>query len=547
MARILPALESFQPVTAGDHAEYDCLTLLAGRLPAAYTVFHHLGWHTVHRQQDQFGELDAVVTTPTGRVICLEIKAGPVQVSADGIHKTYSGERKDILHQVHRQYGALRGSLSAANLHPVVTHYLVLPHYKWESSGTLALPRDRIIDSTQYHQLPAQLLALDAGRASIDETDLHRLNRHFHGEFGIALDVDAADRQESAAVRKMSEGLATWGLRIESPSGACLIEATAGSGKTQLALALLNDAQARGEKALYVCFNRLLAEHVARLAPTQATVDTFHQICRDWVEREGESIDFSTPGIFDHLAQRMGELASAQAGRYGCIIIDEAQDFEIDWIQSLIALGTQSRRLYVLRDENQGLYERETFELDDATIIRSNDNFRSPRQLVELINLLQLTPQPIRACAPFRGEVPGIFTYTPDDPASLLKATAQAVEECLATGYHATQIAILSAVGKERSAILGADHLAGRPLTHFARYDQDGNPVWTEGELLADTVYRFKGRSSPALVLTEIDFEELDARMKKILFVGITRARLTLKLVISNRTEAALARLLQSA
>jgi superfamily I DNA and RNA helicase len=61
--------------------------------------------------------------------------------------------------------------------------------------------------------------------------------------------------------------------------------------------------------------------------------------------------------------------------------------------------------------------------------------------------------------------------------------------------------------------------------------------VFREGGLLAESVYRFKGQSAPALIFTEIDFEELDDQTLRKLFVGMTRARLKLVLVMSERAS----------
>ena len=69
-----------------------------------------------------------------------------------------------------------------------------------------------------------------------------------------------------------------------------VIEATAGSGKTQLALKLLRDAAQQKQRARYVCFNRPLADHLAKLAPASVEVTTFHQLCRDWAERQGTAV-----------------------------------------------------------------------------------------------------------------------------------------------------------------------------------------------------------------------------------------------------------------
>ena len=53
------------------------------------------------------------------------------------------------------------------------------------------------------------------------------------------------------------------------------------------------------------------------------------------------------------------------------------------------------------------------------------------------------------------------------------------------------------------------------------------------------------GQSAPVVVLCEIDFETLSDRDRRKLFVGMSRAQLRLECVVSERTERALAKLLQ--
>jgi hypothetical protein len=53
-------------------------------------------------------------------------------------------------------------------------------------------------------------------------------------------------------------------------------------------------------------------------------------------------------------------------------------------------------------------------------------------------------------------------------------------------------------------------------------------------------VHRFKGRAAPCVILTEIDFDTLDDKAIRRLFVGATRATLKLMLVLSARAEATL-------
>jgi len=68
-------------------------------------------------------------------------------------------------------------------------------------------------------------------------------------------------------------------------------------------------------------------------------------------------------------------------------------------------------------------------------------------------------------------------------------------------------------------------------------YDENGLATWSDGEILVDTLYRFKGQCADAVIVTEIDFSNWDVLSKNKLFVGLTRARLTVNLVMSEKVE----------
>jgi hypothetical protein len=71
-------------------------------------------------------------------------------------------------------------------------------------------------------------------------------------------------------------------------------------------------------------------------------------------------------------------------------------------------------------------------------------------------------------------------------------------------------------------------------------FNKNENAQWTEGQLFAETVSRFKGQSAPVVVLCEVDFEELRERELRKLFVGFTRAQYKVVCLMSERAEAIL-------
>ena len=102
-------------------------------------------------------------------------------------------------------------------------------------------------------------------------------------------------------------------------------------------------------------------------------------------------------------------------------------------------------------------------------------------------------------------------------------------------------IAVLTYSGRERSALLPFDQLGEYKLRRFdGTYDDSGNPVFHEGDILIETVFRFKGQSAPCIILTEVDFDVLDERAARRLYVGATRASMQLSLVVSERAASQL-------
>ena len=131
-----------------------------------------------------------------------------------------------------------------------------------------------------------------------------------------------------------------------------------------------------------------------------------------------------------------------------------------------------------------------------------------------------------------------------DSAEQIAPGTVKAVERCLQRGFALADIAVVSMRGRERSVLQGLDKLGPWSLRRFTgQFDEGRTPIWKEGQLLIDSVRRFKGQAAVAVVLTECDIAELDQLNRRLLFVGLTRARVHLEWVISSDT----ARILEEA
>jgi superfamily I DNA and RNA helicase len=145
----------------------------------------------------------------------------------------------------------------------------------------------------------------------------------------------------------------------------------------------------------------------------------------------------------------------------------------------------------------------------------------------------------LEAGSPLSGSEVQIESYA--DTAQLIERTKSAITRFVGMGYARNDIALVSFRGRERSQLMAYTQLGPHMLRTFTgNYDLFGAPLYSEGEVLLETVYRFKGQAAPCVILTEVDFEAFDEIARRKLFVGATRAKMHLTLIVSERAAGRL-------
>jgi UDP-N-acetyl-D-glucosamine dehydrogenase len=77
------------------------------------------------------------------------------------------------------------------------------------------------------------------------------------------------------------------------------------------------------------------------------------------------------------------------------------------------------------------------------------------------------------------------------------------VRALLEAGHAADDIAVVCWHGLASSRIAGADEIAGLRTRRFTgRYDDAGRPLFTDGALQLETLFRFKGQAADCVVIT---------------------------------------------
>ena len=558
MARLIPSDFDLESSSVDLHGpEVRTLLRLKRELNDQYAIYHGVRWARAEQSGSVYGEIDFIVANAAGRLLAIEQKDTQIIATDTDLIARYSASftgrghlhvgpasaDKSVTTQVNRNLNALRSrfALRYPGRKLAIDHLLYFPSAKIRGALPSSVDPSRVVDGDNDSELVAIIEKLLDGLPhdwSDDRlNDIPRIDDFLSQRVDAAPHIGLLGRSARELTTRLSGGLSTWAARLNMDPWRLRIQGTAGSGKTQLALQALREAHARGQTALYVCFNRPLADAMKQIAPDPGVVVTFHELATlAWAQADRPTFDFSQPNAYDLLAQSFIELSPRFEDTLHTLIIDEGQDFEQAWVDSLMRMTRKDARLLWLEDPEQALYERPAIDLPGWVRLSSPVNYRSPQLLVEFINWLGLTDEPVEAGSAVVGFEPHWIVY--EDSASPLADTEQAVVHLREQGFDVSNIAVLSLRGRESSQIAGRtgpQQLAGFAVRRPVGFDADGNALWTEGELLVDTVFRFKGQAADAVVITEIDFEAFTVRERRRLFVALTRARLQVVLVTSDR------------
>ena len=547
MARTHPEGWKQLPAAGARGRERSTLMQLADALPREWTIYHGLHWTRAEGLYTVFGEIAFVVVGPGGRALLIEQHAGFLDETPEGLVRPGKRRAEYLSHTLARSADTLRNRLRPVldGADPLIDTLLYCPDYSVRQPGSAGLDPARIVDASRrdhFVDIVRSLTAAQSGDATTHADRLRTLHRFFADILELVPDVQSHIGQVDDLTTRLSGGLTEWARRIDMTPHRLRVTATAGSGKTQLALAAYTDALAAGRRPLYVCYNRPLADHFARIAPAGGEIATYHQLCDRRLREAGRKPQFGAPGAFRRMEADFAALVSAPTHAekpFDELIIDEGQDFIEPWRNTLLTLLKPGGRAWWLEDPLQNLYDRPPVPLPGWVGLSADTNYRTPADILALLNTRLPLPTPIRAGSPVADSDPEILTW--HDDASLLEATKRAITRALGLGFKREMIVLLTFRGREHSRFTPLDHLGPHRLRAFTgRYDLLGEPEHSHGELLIDSVYRFKGQSAPCIIFTEIDFETapagMDALTMRKLFVGATRATMKLIMVTSVRT-----------
>ncbi len=544
MARIYPNDDLDNYSNQIFSSEYQTLEQLRDGLSDQFEIFHGVHWTNLTGRAI-YGEIDFLVLHPNGRLLAIEQKNIELEFQQGKLITSYgvNEEIKDVSSQITRNIANLRKKFSQIHPHLAlqIDHILYLPTSRYLDEVPINV--GRIVDCASELSLPDIVQSILEDYSTTLPTnlaDVTSIHRFLMGHLNLVPNIGILSKQAKEVSFNLSRGLTDWVERLDFSPFRLYIQGTAGSGKTQLALSELTKAHKNHLYGLYLCFNRPLADAIKSLAPNPQICSTFHELAKNIAELLSFPVDITSDQAFIQLEKIFFTQAEKLANQFDFLIVDEGQDFKPEWRELICNMVKPNGRIIWMEDPSQTIYpDRTTSDWSSWVQFKSPVNYRSPQLIIELINELELTEREIISGNPFVGEVTGLRAYQKNDESSLFKATQIEVQNLLSQGYSCESIAVITFGGANRSKLLHSKQtqIAGKGIKKLLGYTSDNQAQWSSGEILFDTIYRFKGLSADAVIITEVDFNEFNPQIKRKLFVALTRARL--KAVIVASVEAA--------
>ena len=547
MAHIIPS-ELSHLAQAGVHGgELDTLRRLEKELPNDYSIFHGVHWSSEYEARTFFGEIDFVVINRAGDALFIEQKNGPLAETNNGLVKRYRDNEKNVADQIHRSLDIVRKKFQwqQGKQQALVVDYLVYcPDYRIRNINAPGLSADRIVDAAS-DGLAARIERVLGPGENSDDAEVRDWFQVVHGffcqTFEVVPDIHAHLAGQQRQFVRHTGTLAHVLTNLEMRPWRLRVTGCAGSGKSLIARNFFAAAAVEDKRILLLCFNHALAVRFRAMLPTGGRVSTVLAYFNDFLEAIGQPLDFanlrSQPQFWDRVQDRIQAADIPADWQFDTLIVDEGQDFEPEWYETLRLFLTDDADILWLEDPTQNIYQKPALGLENFVGYRCSTNYRSPESIARLIQAT--LPFQFDAANPLPGMGVGVSGYErpEEQPAIVANLLRDLIQN---RGFSHDDIVLLTCGGIGRSLFNSLDSVGGRKLRRITgEYDANGRQIMTEGQLHFDSIYRFKGQQAAAVILVDIDpRSDRMEREQRLLFCGMTRATVRLELVVNKRNLA---------
>ena len=494
-----------------------------------YEIFYSVDWtsNSKKNRPRRDGECDFILVHKTLGVICFEVKGGKVFKEFDnyGFPEFFSKDKKGEIHPIKNPYKQAKRTKNIIidkwreyrkEDYINVQHAVIFPETddpgEYKSINDLKeitlfknhLKKDLSLEI-------AKLFELDASDNydEMDENGVEYLKNIFLSIIPLKENLsEVIEYQKKIIDEQTNQFLANCIAVKEGFLNKIVFKGGAGTGKTHLAIEIAKNFSISG-KTLILCFNRGLKNYLFNSLGTKSNIDVKSiSECIAYLEIE----NFDENEVVEKLIQKNFF--------YDSIIIDEAQDFKIEWWSLIFnAINDKKSNIYIFYDNNQKIYnQKESLNFlnqNNFKFIELKINYRNTKNIHNLI------------CEYYHGSEYKNLSLRGEkikllDIGKSLKVTLDRLLINLINEHDISphDISILSSVTINKQYL--------NDLLESSHFKFTNCEVPLMNHLIIDTVQRYKGLENEVVILinTSDNSEDLN-----LIYTAFSRAKLLLIII----------------
>ncbi|KJS75654.1 MAG: hypothetical protein JL56_07525 [Desulfotomaculum sp. BICA1-6] len=502
------------------------------QLSDKYHVFYSVRWYSTTKGVRENSECDFLIFNPDYGFICVEVKGGMGMRVEDGVWYLidHDGERKlkrspyDQAEQSMRFFKKYYEDEVETQFSGVYGCAVAYPNYCISTPITIGSPMETTIDLAAMSDLQKRVTEIfryfrsqrRSGSSFLSPDSQRKFINVINKRIALSISAGALIQDKERELLEINRTQDTV-IDLLSHYPKAFMVGGAGTGKTWIGIKKIIRCVQGGGKALYLCYNKALAETVNELvAGARAdcyNIDAFaYSVLKDKAlsapEHDGckeySSLISSVPNLT----------------KYDLVVVDEGQDFTEDWafIANLLLKDTGS--LYVFYDESQNIFRRnfgEKFFIDEPPFvlrynIRNTANIYRYTQKQTNLGLDTIASQ-------IEGVKPDYRSFSRKQQAI---AFIDSVINKLVNkeGVSPKKIIILSNRRKDNSILNETSTVGAHPVS-------DENPLPNSDMIAFRTVQGFKGLESDVVIYINHTYknEPKTESVRATLYTAHTRAR----------------------
>jgi superfamily I DNA and RNA helicase len=139
-----------------------------------------------------------------------------------------------------------------------------------------------------------------------------------------------------------------------------LIEGCAGSGKTVMAIKKAKELAQEGKSVLLLAYNQMIGNYLSTSVRNSKNIVacTYHKFCRDCLQKAGMLPEQMEGQEYWEkvLPEAFASLIQAKPMKYDAVIVDEGQDFRLEYWRTITELVKDDGYFYIFYDPDQNIY-----------------------------------------------------------------------------------------------------------------------------------------------------------------------------------------------